>query len=161
MEQNEQAQEQDSIPNGFKRLPLGRGFTDAIQPCYHKMADGGVTLGLRVEQQHCNMLGICHGGVLMTLADIAAASGVNMACGKKGGSPTINLSVDFISAGRLGQWLQADITHTTVKRRFGFCSGAINSSAGIVARFNGTFYLPDHDGMRKTEKRAEGILGAP
>ena len=148
----------ECIPNGFELLPPGLGFTDAIHPCFRRMEEEGVTMGLRVEKHHCNMMGICHGGVLMTLADITAASGVNIVRGKKAGSPTINLSLDFISAGRLGQWLQADVTSTTVKRRFGFCSGLISSSEAVVARFSGTFYLPDHAGVWKVEKRTDGIL---
>ena len=149
----------DPIPQGFELLPLGLGFTDVIQPCYRKVADKTVLMGLRVEQQHCNMMGVCHGGVLMTLADITAASGVNIVCGKSAGSPTLNLALDFISAGRKGQWLEASITQTTVKRRFGFCSGLISNADGVVARFNGTFYLPGHDGVWKVEKRKGGILG--
>ncbi len=149
----------DLIPQGFELLPLGLGFTDVIQPCYRKVEDKTVVMGLRVEQQHCNMMGVCHGGVLMTLADITAASGVNIVCGKSAGSPTLNLALDFISAGRKGQWLEASITQTTVKRRFGFCSGLISNADGVVARFNGTFYLPDHDGVWKVEKRKGGILG--
>ena len=150
---------QEPIPAGFDLLPLGLGFTDVIQPCYRRVQGDTVSMGLRVEQQHCNIMGFCHGGVLMTLADIAAASGVNIACGKKAGSPTLNLSLDFISMGRLGQWLEAHISHTSIKRRFGFCSGVISNTEGVVARFNGTFYLPDHDGVWKVSKREDGVLG--
>ena len=156
---SENEHEQELIPAGFELLPLGLGFTDVIQPCYRRVEGDVVSMGLRVEQQHCNMMGFCHGGVLMTLADIAAASGVNIAVGKKAGSPTLNLSLDFISTGRLGQWLEAQITNTSIKRRFGFCSGVINNSDGAVARFNGTFYLPDHDGVWKVKRRVDGILG--
>ena len=151
--------ELEQIPAGFELLPTGLGFTDVIQPCYRRVEGDSVSMGLRVEQHHCNMMGFCHGGVLMTLADIAAASGVNIACGKKAGSPTLNLSLDFISVGRLGQWLEAEITQTSIKRRFGFCSGVINNSKGAVARFNGTFYLPEHDGVWKVKKRVDGLLG--
>lgn len=151
--------EMEQIPTGFELLPLGLGFTDVIQPCYRRVVGHSVSMGLRVEQHHCNMMGFCHGGVLMTLADIAAASGVNIACGKKAGSPTLNLSLDFISSGHLGQWLEAEISHTSIKRRFGFCSGVINNAKGVVARFNGTFYLPDHDGVWKVKKRVDGIFG--
>jgi uncharacterized protein (TIGR00369 family) len=150
--------EVEAVPPGFDLLPSGLGFTDAIAPCYRKVEDNKVAMGLRVEPLHCNMMGICHGGVLMTLADIAAASAVNLVCGKKAGSPTLNLSLDFISAGRLGQWLQAEITHTTVKRLFGFSSGVISNSEGVVARFNGTFYLPDHKGIWNVKERADGFL---
>lgn len=156
---SENEQEQEPIPDGYELLPTGLGFTDVIQPCYRRVEGETLSLGLRVEQHHCNMMGFCHGGVLMTLADIAAASGVNVACGKTAGSPTLNLSLDFISAGRLGQWLEAQISQTSIKRRFGFCSGVINNANGVVARFNGTFYLPDHDGVWKSKKRVDGVLG--
>ena len=151
-------QDLDAIPAGFELLPRGLGFTDVIQPCYRKIEGAELSMGLRVEQSHCNMMGVCHGGVLMLLADITAASGVNIVCGKSAGSPTLNLALDFISAGRKGQWLEAQITQTTVRRRFGFCNGVIANRDGVVARFNGTFYLPDHDGVWKVEKREGGIL---
>lgn len=150
------------IPAGFEQVPTGLGFTDNLQPFYHRIEGGVVSFGLHVGEQHVNMMGICHGGVLMTLADIAAASGVNHARGEVGGSPTINLSLDFINAGKRGEWLQADVSEVTVKRRFGFCNGLIASERGLVARFNGTFYLPDHEGMWKDGKPAgiDGIADA-
>jgi acyl-CoA thioesterase FadM len=85
----------------------------------------------------------------MTLADICASSGISVARGVRAGNPTINLALDFVAPARIGQWIQADVHLTNVKRRFGFCSGAIVNSEGVVARFNGTFYLPDHKGMIK------------
>lgn len=150
----------DAIPPGFEPIPRGLGFTDTLQPIYRRVDDEGISIGLLVDEQHLNMMGICHGGVLMTLADVAAASGVNHARGEVGGSPTINLSLDFINGGRRGEWLQADTSAVTVKRRFGFCNGLITSSRGIVARFNGTFYLPEHGGVWKegTTPPAAGIL---
>ena len=149
---------QEAIPVGFELVPSGLGFTDAIQPCYRRIEGDVLAMGLRVEEHHCNIMGACHGGVLLTLADVAASSGVNVACGRTGGSPTVNLSMDFIAAGRAGQWLEAQISHTSVKRRFGFCSGIISNGDGLVARFNGTFYLPDHEGVWKKKPRA-GTLG--
>lgn len=137
----------DHIPEGFEPVPEGLGFTDRLQPLFRRVQGDAISFGLRVSSQHLNVMGMCHGGVLMTLADIAAASGVNHVRGEVGGSPTINLSLDFISAGKAGEWLQADVSEVTVKRRFGFCNGLINNDRGIVARFNGTFYLPEHDGM--------------
>jgi uncharacterized protein (TIGR00369 family) len=150
--------EHEEVPADFQLLPEGLGFTDAIAPCYRKISDNRASFGLLVLPQHANTMGICHGGVVMTLADITAATGVNLARGKKAGSPTINLSVDFISAARQGQWLQADVELVSVKRRFGFCSGVLSTSEGVTGRFNGTFYLPDHKGMWKGEKRGDGVL---
>ncbi|MEH6581681.1 MAG: PaaI family thioesterase [Halioglobus sp.] len=147
----------DKVPADFTELPTGLGFIDAIGPCYRRVEDGAVSFGLFVTDVHANTMGICHGGVLMTLADITATSGVNVARGVRTGSPTINLSLDFISAGRMGEWLQADVVQVTLKRRFGFCNGLISNSDGVVARFNGTFYLPDHEGLWKGDDRGDGI----
>jgi len=149
----------DTVPEGFLPMPEGLGFTDKLQPSFRRIEGDSVSFGLIVQRQHGNLMGICHGGVLMTLADIAAANGVNVARGVYAGSPTINLAVDFIAAARIGQWIQADVHLVTVKRRFGFCSGAILSSDGLVARFNGTFYLPDHKGMIKPGAIGDGVPG--
>ena len=136
-----------SVPPGFELLPRGLGFTDSLQPVYRRLEGDSVSFGLEVLSQHSNTMGLCHGGVLMSLADIAAASGVNLSLGKISGNPTINLAVDFINPASQGEWIAARPEHVTVKRRFGFCSGAIYVGERMIARFNGTFYFPDHDGL--------------
>jgi uncharacterized protein (TIGR00369 family) len=136
------------IPEGFEPMPEGLGFTDILQPLYRRERDGRVALGMFVQKNHTNMLNICHGGVLMTLADVAAASGVNYAREKPSGAPTINLSFDFIAAARVGDWLQAEADRVTVKRRFGFSSGVVESGERIIMRFSGNFYLPEHGGFK-------------
>lgn len=148
----------DGVPAGFKPIPEGLGFMDSLQPCYCRIDGDRVSFGLTVAPRHANSMGICHGGVLMTLADITAASGVNAARGLRAGSPTVNLAVDFISPAAQGQWIRADAESVSVKRRFGFCSGAIYNDDGIIARFNGTFYLPDHKGLWKEGAVGDGVL---
>ena len=148
----------DRIPPGFEPLPLGLGFTDSLQPVYRCLAQDRVLFGLHVAAHHSNSLGFCHGGVLMSLADIAAASGVNMALGEISGNPTINLAVDFVSPAKQGEWIEARPEHVNVKRRFGFSSGAIYVGERMIARFNGTFYLPDHDGMLQPGATGETAL---
>jgi uncharacterized protein (TIGR00369 family) len=147
------------VPQGFELLPEGLGFADKLRPIYRRIQGESVSVGLLVSEQHRNFMGNCHGGVLMTLADIAAATGVNVARGTKAGTPTINLAVDFIATARMGQWIQAEAQQVTLKRRFGFCNGLISNSQGVVARFNGTFYLPDHQGMWKGNNLGDGLLG--
>lgn len=149
------------IPAGFERLPEGFGYTDSVQPVYRRIDGEQVSFGLVVQAHHGNSMGICHGGVLMTLADMTAGSGCNLARGEVVGSPTINLSVDFIAAARQGEWIQADAEQVSLKRRFGFCSGVIYGARGRIARFNGTFYFPDHDGMWQGGRRRDGVLGTP
>lgn len=147
----------DAVPEGFVPLAEGLGFIDNLQPIYRRIQGKEASIGLLVSAQHGNTMGVCHGGVLLTLADIAAASGVNLAKGLRGGAPTVNLAVDFIAAARIGQWIQADVQQAVARRRFGFCSGTIFNSLGIVARFNGTFYFPDHQGLIKGQAVGDGV----
>lgn len=151
----------EAVPDGFERLPEGFGFNDAIQPVFRRVGMETAAFGLFVEAHHVNSMGICHGGVLMVLADMTAASGVNLARGQLTGSPTINLSIDFIEAARVGEWIEARSEEVSVKRRFGFCSGAIYGNGRRVARFNGTFYIPDHEGMWKNGRTPASVLGEP
>ena len=77
----------DQVPEGFSPVPRGQGFSDNLQPSYRRIEGDSVSFGLVVQSQHGNLMGICHGGVLMTLADIAAANGVNVARGVKPAVP--------------------------------------------------------------------------
>lgn len=147
-----------TVPEDFALLRQGLGFADSLRPLYHRMDEQGASFGIIVLEQHGNSMGICHGGVLMTLADMAGASGVNLARGERAGCVTINLSLDFIAAARQGEWLQADAQQVHMKRRFGFCNGMLHASGRAVARFNGTFYIPDHDGMWVDDKTRENVL---
>jgi len=139
----------ESVPAGFEQLPLGLGFIDNLQPIYRCIEGKAARFGIIVTRRHCNSMGICHGGMLMTLADMAAATGANLAHGVVAGSPTVHLNIDFIAPARPGEWIEAVAEQVSAKRRVGFCSGGIYNAAGIVARFAGTIYFPDHQGMRK------------
>jgi uncharacterized protein (TIGR00369 family) len=136
-----------AVPAGFDELPQGLGFTDTLRPVYRRAGERPA-MGMFVQDVHTNLLGICHGGVLMTLADVAAAWGINQHRGTFGGAPTLNLSFDFISAARQGDWIQAEVDRVTVKRRVAFSSGVICTGDNLVCRFSGGFYLPDHAGLQ-------------
>lgn len=129
------------VPEGFELMPAGLGFGDNLQPFYRKVVDREVSFGFHVAEQHLNLMGICHGGALMTLADIAAATSIHALRDKPAPSPTINMSFDFQSAGKAGHWLQTRADNVQIKRQFGFCSGVILDGEQVVLRYNGTFYF--------------------
>ena len=141
------SREEFSAPEGFVELPEGLGFTDVLRPVFRSETETGVCLGMFVQAQHGNMIGICHGGVLMTLADIAAAQSVNFARGKSVGVPTISLSFDFVSAAREGDWIEAHTEQVELKRLFAFAAGVVRSGDKVIMRYSGTVYTPDHEGF--------------
>lgn len=155
----------DGVPEGFEPLEIGLGFTDNLKPLFRRVRGREINFGLFVQPRHGNTMGICHGGALMTLADIAAASWANMARGVIAGAPTVNLSMDFISAARQGDWIETREEGVVLKRLFGFSRGVIVSERGVVARFNATFYFPDHPGMSQDgvlrPGAMKGVLGSP
>lgn len=134
--------EQAAVPAGYEIVRTGLGFSDWLQPYYRRRDGDDISFGLCVDEQHLNLMGICHGGALMTLADIAAATSINAHLGGSQPLPTINLGFDFQSPGRRGHWLHTRSDSVQVKRRFGFCNGLILDGDTVILRYSGIFYLP-------------------
>ena len=153
--------ESRTVPAGFEAVASRPGFSDRLQPYYRRVDGDDVTFGLFVEEQHLNLLGICHGGALMTLADVAAASSLSRLSETPGPMPTINLSFDFQSPGRKGRWLQTQATTVELRRRFGFCSGLVLDGDTVVLRYSSVFYLPDYPmgDPRVTEHARQALSG--
>ena len=59
-------------PPGFEPLFRTSPFLDTVGPLfYRKEPDGGFVVGLRVLPKHANTRGNAHGGLLLTLIDVA------------------------------------------------------------------------------------------
>ncbi len=143
-----------AVPDGYELMPEGLGFADRLQPFYRRREGRSVSFGFFVATQHLNMMGICHGGALMTLADVAAATSIHLLRDVPAPSPTINLSFDFQSPGRHGHWLHTQADHVDLKRRFGFCSGVILDGEKIVLRYSGTFLNGEATAVEDGAERA-------
>ena len=130
------------LADGYIMLPDGLGFNDAFAPVYVKINEEGWRCGFFVEKHHLNPQGVCHGGMLMSFADLAMAGNVGHHTGEMMGIFTINMSVDFLSPGRLGDWLEMHIHHIHTTRTMVSISGVINGSNGVVARANAIYRLP-------------------
>lgn len=94
------------IPEGYKQLAGVSPAEDDIGPFYYKKVDTGLQMGFIARHKNCNGLGTVHGGVLMCFADYAATmlalSGVRENCA------TISFTSDFMSAAKLGDWVEAN-----------------------------------------------------
>jgi len=59
-------------PDGFKPLFRTSPFLDHNGPFFYKTNDDGTfVVGLRIQPKHANGRGGAHGGLLMTMCDIA------------------------------------------------------------------------------------------
>lgn len=127
---------------GYVVLPEGLGFNDAFAPIYVKVDEQGWHCGFFVEKHHLNPQGVCHGGVLMSFADLAMAGNVGHHINEMMGIFTVNMTVDFLSPGRLGHWLEMHLHHLHTTRTMASISGLITGPEGVVARANAIFRLP-------------------
>jgi len=119
-----------AVPEGF--VPLEpEAFMETVGPVYMRQDAQGVwELGCRALPRHANRFGSVHGGMLATLVDYAV--GINLL---KDGAPglrlgTVSLNIDFISAGRVGEWLLAQVRMEKRHGRLRFCSCTLQGDDG-------------------------------
>lgn len=93
------------IPAGYVLVPWHRGFGRQVGPLYVRDSEGGRHFGFRVQEHHTNGLSNAHGGMLMTLADVAWGNLISVQ--RSSFWVTVRLTCDFLSAAKLGDWVEA------------------------------------------------------
>ncbi len=91
-------------PEGYEPLDWTRGFGRQIGPLYRRTGPAGTTTGFRVEAHHTNGLQNTHGGMLMTLADMAWGNVVSFE--RSSFWVTVRLTCDFLEPAHLGDWVE-------------------------------------------------------
>jgi uncharacterized protein (TIGR00369 family) len=130
----------NEIPEGFEPVPMRPNpYIDPLGPLYGKYEDGGLTLGLRIERRHCNPAGNCHGGMLMTLADMLLIFNANVQSGNDTFMLTVNLNCDFLGPAPEGVWLEGRAKLRRAGRSLVFVDGLFEAAGKPVARVNGLF----------------------
>ena len=128
-----------TVPAGFEPHQRKSAVTDAWEPLYARTDDTTLQLGLRVGSAHCNSRGFLHGGVIATLADNAMGLTLGRHTGKS--AVTVGLSVDYVGAARLGQWLQVEPRFVRAGGTIGFIDALITADGETIARANATFRI--------------------
>ena len=97
--------------------------------------EGQATMALTVRPEHVNGHGICHGGVIFSLADSAFA----FACNSRNQSTVAhNNSVTYIRPGRLGDRLTAHAREINLSGRTGITDVRVTNQSGeTIAEFRG------------------------
>jgi uncharacterized protein (TIGR00369 family) len=131
-----------AVPAGYKPLPAASPFNDLVGPLHEKRGEGATSLGLRVEKKHSNSRGICHGGVLATLADLALGYGMMAKTGGRGGFVTAHLDIDYAGAAAIGDWIHSEVEVQRVGSRLAFATGYLCVGAHRIVRMSGIFALP-------------------
>jgi len=104
-----------------------------------------VRYGFRVEERHCNMRMVCHGGMLASFLDLCLARGATSSLAIRIGAPTMNLSVDYLNPARLGDWVESRVTVLRRTRQTAFVQALLLSGAHLLARGSAIYRLPKQE----------------
>ncbi len=103
-----------------------------------EVSEGRAVAELKIGKTHLNAAGVCHGGTIFSLADIALAAASN-ACGQI--TLLTNGNIQFFHAVEAGDTLIAKAKKMSASRKLGhYCITITNSNGDQIAVFNATVY---------------------
>ncbi len=91
-------------PEGYEPIVSNSPFGWENGPLFERRDGGRIFRGFRVADRHINAGGACHGGMIMTFADILLASAVFQAADAP--LVTVRLTTDFTGPAFKGDWLE-------------------------------------------------------
>jgi uncharacterized protein (TIGR00369 family) len=134
------------LPEGFRAIPRLSPFNSLVGPLYERRRGNEVSIGLRIEEKHTNSRGICHGGLLATLADLSLGYAMLAKTGGKGGFVTAHLAVDYAGAARVGDWIESAVEVQRMGKRLAFANCYLLSGESRIVRASAIFALAEKPG---------------
>jgi len=127
------------IPVGFEPLFRTSPFLDTLGPFFYRRTEHGFVIGLQVADKHANARGSAHGGLLLTLADIALGYTAAFSEDPPLSLTTVNISADFAGHARVGDWLEAHVDIQKIGQRLVFANAYLVVGVERIARASAIF----------------------
>ncbi len=103
-------------------------------------AAGRATVALDLKPRHLNSWSVAHGGVLMTLLDVAMAVAGRSLDPDAGGGVTVEMKTSFLQPGKAGTRLTASGQAFHRSTTLAFCDGEVRDAHNkLIAKAMGTF----------------------
>ncbi len=126
----------DLLNEGYQTWGAVDAFEDMIGPFFYKKMDGGEYVSAFVsEERHLNGGGKLHGGLLMSFADFAMF--VIAKDHLEGAAVTVGFNSEFVSAGEVGERIEASGEVTKATGSMLFVRGKIFSGDTTILTFSG------------------------
>jgi len=103
---------------------------------FYRRSDSNV-LAMRVADTHTNMHNIAHGGLLATLAD--SALGYCIVQEARVSVVTVQMSVEYLSAVKPGDWLEAHVSIDKQGRRLLYATCLLKTEGKVMLKANAVF----------------------
>lgn len=102
--------------------------------------NGRAELALDLAPRHLNSWSVAHGGVLMTLLDVAMAVAGRSLDPAAGGGVTVEMKTNFLQPAHAGTRLVASAHAYHRSSSMAFCDGEVRDAEGrLIAKAMGTF----------------------
>jgi acyl-coenzyme A thioesterase 13 len=134
------------IPEGFRKIERLSPFNALVGPLYERRNGAAVSIGLAIKEKHTNSRGICHGGVLATLADLALGYAMLARSGDRGSFLTAHLAVDYAGAARPGDFIESRVEVQHVGSRLAFANCYLVARERPIVRASAIFARGDKCG---------------
>lgn len=127
-------------PPGFEPIFRSSPFLDHLGPFFmRKTADGALVIGLRVAPCHANGRGNAHGGLLMTLCDIALGYRTSSSVEPRPFLTTASVKTDFVGSATVGDWIEAHVDVQKVGRSLAFANCYVVCDGQRIVHASGIF----------------------
>lgn len=137
--------ERDDIPPGFEPLFRTSPFLDALGPFYCRRSESGLSIGLRLAPKHANARGVAHGGLLLTLCDIALGYAAAHSQDPPLTLTTTHISADFAGSARIGDWIESRADIQRIGGRVAFVNVYLVVNSARIVRASGVYLCSDAD----------------
>jgi uncharacterized protein (TIGR00369 family) len=133
----------ENAPTGFELFTRPSPLLDPWRPLYASQRDDRIIIGVRLREPHTNSRATAHGGLIAALADQA----MGMSCGVRLRAEgiaasnlwTTSLTIDYLGAAKIGQWLVFDTTFARVGKTVCHAEIDIRADENTIARGRAAF----------------------
>ncbi|MEQ8936584.1 MAG: PaaI family thioesterase [Amphiplicatus sp.] len=112
-------------------------FSGHAGPFYFREPGPASGVGFFSEPRHANLADIVHGGALLTLADMSLFDICFRAAGGRFKAVTVSLNCEFLSAGPIGEFIEASGEMTRGGKSLMFARGLITAAGKPLMSFSG------------------------
>jgi uncharacterized protein (TIGR00369 family) len=135
-------------------FPVRIPFVEQLGLVCHAWGDGASLWRVDLAEAHLNSWEVAHGGVLMTLLDVAMATAARGPQADGPGCATVEMKTSFMRPAEGELRAEGKLLHRTLS--MAFCEASVFNAAGeLCAHGTGTFkYLRTLGGRREPAKAA-------
>jgi len=127
-------------PEGFSEIRLIDPFELHVGPAFGAGEQGARRYAFIPEAHHCNLRGVVHGGMLMTLADMTLGQAVWDVTGNAP-SVTLNMQTQFLKPAKAGDLIEVVPEMTRRTRALVFMRGDFTVAGEIVMTVSSVWKL--------------------